>query len=241
MVSIQKRALKNQYDRVVKFETVFLPTGPMYVVNGKGWDYATNETDPLNEVDYTDVGQTTTELWRLEAQGVHPIHLHLVQFVVLAINGAAPSAELVNAGKDVVHVGEGFAPFPDRTSVTIAATYGPNIGEYMLHCHNSVHEDRDMMRAFIIRNATTGLMSMTAYPKANLMQNQGAVFGVGIAGGNVTSRYAVSTASLNAQTPAAILSRYLNSNIYDVMYPTGANSAALKNYTDNPWLSTKCG
>lgn len=28
---------------------------------------------------------------------------------------------------------------------------GPHLGEYMMHCHNNVHEDDDMFRAFMVR------------------------------------------------------------------------------------------
>ena len=35
--------------------------------------------------------------------------------------------------------------------VIIAARYGPHLGEYMMHCHNGVHEDNDMFRAFMVR------------------------------------------------------------------------------------------
>ena len=34
--------------------------------------------------------------------------------------------------------------------VIIAARYGPSLGEYMMHCHNNVHEDHEMMRAFMV-------------------------------------------------------------------------------------------
>ena len=35
--------------------------------------------------------------------------------------------------------------------ITLAARWGPNLGEYMMHCHNNVHEDDDMFRAFMVR------------------------------------------------------------------------------------------
>ena len=35
--------------------------------------------------------------------------------------------------------------------ITLAARFGPNLGEYMMHCHNNVHEDNDMLRAFMVR------------------------------------------------------------------------------------------
>ena len=34
--------------------------------------------------------------------------------------------------------------------VIVAARFGPHLGEYMLHCHNGVHEDHEMMRAFMV-------------------------------------------------------------------------------------------
>ncbi len=34
--------------------------------------------------------------------------------------------------------------------ITVAARFGPNLGEYMMHCHNNVHEDNDMLRAFMV-------------------------------------------------------------------------------------------
>ena len=36
--------------------------------------------------------------------------------------------------------------------ITLAARYGPELGEYMVHCHNNVHEDNDMFRAFMVRD-----------------------------------------------------------------------------------------
>jgi Multicopper oxidase len=35
--------------------------------------------------------------------------------------------------------------------VIFAARYGPHLGNYMMHCHNIVHEDKDMLRAFLVR------------------------------------------------------------------------------------------
>jgi spore coat protein A, manganese oxidase len=43
--------------------------------------------------------------------------------------------------KDVVYVGE-------NETVRVAMTFGPHTGRYMMHCHNLVHEDHDMMGQF---------------------------------------------------------------------------------------------
>ena len=45
----------------------------------------------------------------------------------------------------VMHIGANVG------RITVAARYGPELGEYMMHCHNNVHEDNDMFRAFMVR------------------------------------------------------------------------------------------
>lgn len=44
----------------------------------------------------------------------------------------------------VMHIGANLG------EVIVGARFGPHLGEYMLHCHNGVHEDNDMMRAFMV-------------------------------------------------------------------------------------------
>ena len=48
-------------------------------------------------------------------------------------------------GAQVMHIGANVG------RITLAARWGPNLGEYMMHCHNNVHEDNDMFRAFMVR------------------------------------------------------------------------------------------
>ena len=43
--------------------------------------------------------------------------------------------------KDVVYVGE-------KEMVRVVMKFGPRTGKYMMHCHNLVHEDHDMMTQF---------------------------------------------------------------------------------------------
>ena len=51
--------------------------------------------------------------------------------------------------QDVMHIGANVG------KITLAARYGPELGEYMMHCHNNVHEDNDMFRAFMVSAAET--------------------------------------------------------------------------------------
>ncbi|NEK58756.1 multicopper oxidase family protein [Geodermatophilus sabuli] len=94
------------------------------------------------------------ELWELENNSggwFHPIHLHLVDFKILDRDGRPPEP-YERGPKDVVYLGE-------NETVRIIARFGgafpqPNgelvrrTGRYMIHCHNTSHEDHDMMSQF---------------------------------------------------------------------------------------------
>jgi FtsP/CotA-like multicopper oxidase with cupredoxin domain len=70
----------------------------------------------------------------------HPVHVHLVDFRILSRNGGAPRP-YEQGPKDVAYVGEG-------ETVRVVMKFGPHEGRYMIHCHNLVHEDHDMMSQF---------------------------------------------------------------------------------------------
>jgi hypothetical protein len=84
-----------------------------------------------------------TEIWEFENGSggwFHPMHIHLVDFKVLSRNGRAPFA-YEKGPKDTVYVGE-------NETVRLLVKFGPHEGRYMVHCHNLVHEDHDMMVQF---------------------------------------------------------------------------------------------
>jgi bilirubin oxidase len=86
------------------------------------------------------------EVWQLKngAGGwSHPVHIHLIDFQIIARTGGKRSVLNYEkeALKDVVLLGEG-------ETVTVIARYAPYDGVYMFHCHNLIHEDHDMMAAF---------------------------------------------------------------------------------------------
>ena len=70
----------------------------------------------------------------------HPVHVHFVDFKVLSRNGSPPLPQ-EKGPKDVVYLGEN-----ETVRVLIRFTNGH--GKYMMHCHNTVHEDHDMMGQF---------------------------------------------------------------------------------------------
>ena len=106
----------------------------MWTINGKIWETDRVDANPK-------LG--TTEIWSLQNNSggwFHPVHIHLVDFQILDRNGRPPYA-FERGWKDVAYVGEG-------ETVRVAMKFGPHKGRYVMHCHNVVHEDHDMMNQF---------------------------------------------------------------------------------------------
>lgn len=109
-------------------------TGGMWVINGKTWNK--DEIDAAPEFD-------DYEIWTLRNPSggwFHPIHIHLADFQIIDRNGKPPFP-YERGWKDVFYLGE-------NETVRVVGKFGPNTGKYMTHCHNTVHEDHDMMRQF---------------------------------------------------------------------------------------------
>jgi FtsP/CotA-like multicopper oxidase with cupredoxin domain len=111
-----------------------------WTINGRTW------TDVIAS-DFTQViadpGLNDVEIWELENKSggwFHPVHIHLVDFQILSRNGQPPF-DFERGPKDVAYVGENEA-------VRLIMRFGPHRGRYMVHCHNLVHEDHDMMHQF---------------------------------------------------------------------------------------------
>jgi FtsP/CotA-like multicopper oxidase with cupredoxin domain len=67
------------------------------------------------------------------------VHIHLIDFRILDRNGKPPMPHELGP-KDTVYVGE-------NETVRVLARFEGR-GKYMIHCHNLVHEDHDMMSQF---------------------------------------------------------------------------------------------
>jgi FtsP/CotA-like multicopper oxidase with cupredoxin domain len=126
----------------------FERTNGLWAVNGQTWDdvIASGFKSVLGNPGLGDV-----EVWNLQNSSggwFHPVHIHLVDFKILSRNGRAPSA-YEQGPKDVAYVGE-------NETVRVIMRFGDpkapvkNVGRYMLHCHNLVHEDHDMMHQFSV-------------------------------------------------------------------------------------------
>jgi FtsP/CotA-like multicopper oxidase with cupredoxin domain len=134
---------------VAKRELRFERHGGQWTINGVTWEDVEATGFKLlfgNPQPYT------VEQWTIinESGGwFHPVHIHLIEAKIIArnTNGGKPFA-WEGGPKDVFYTGE-------NETVTALMQFGtqPNgEGKYMIHCHNLVHEDHDMMVQFSVGN-----------------------------------------------------------------------------------------
>ena len=113
----------------------FASTMMNHTINGRRFE--------MDRIDET-VRFGDTEVWSFINDGPfpHPVHMHEVQFQVLARAGGRGRVLPWETGwKDtvLVHPGE---------RVDVITTFNQNRGRFLLHCHNLVHEDMGMMLNF---------------------------------------------------------------------------------------------
>lgn len=85
------------------------------------------------------VKRGTAEEWVLETSGnwSHPVHIHFEEFRILSRNGAPPPAH-ERGRKDVIVLSPG-------ETARIFIQFRDFKGKYIMHCHNTLHEDHAMM------------------------------------------------------------------------------------------------
>ncbi|MGB6298450.1 MAG: multicopper oxidase domain-containing protein [Rivularia sp. (in: cyanobacteria)] len=118
-------------------------------INGNIWDRNRVDANPgLNDIEVWEI-ITNSRDW------FHPVHIHLVHFQILERNGQTP-LPYERGWKDVVYIGE-------DDNIKLIARFEPHQGKYMMHCHNTVHEDHAMMTQFEVGSG--GIDPMSAPPK----------------------------------------------------------------------------
>jgi FtsP/CotA-like multicopper oxidase with cupredoxin domain len=130
-------------DGTIKTTTLRLErTNGAWTVNGTTWEkivesnYEFCEARPL---------EGTVEKWIIQNKSggwYHPLHVHLVDFKVLRRNGQ-PAMAHERGPKDVVYTGE-------NETIELLMKFD-GCGKYMVHCHNLIHEDHDMMTQFEVQ------------------------------------------------------------------------------------------
>lgn len=111
-----------------------------WTINGQAYDSASPpQAKPV---------VNTIEQWNFinPTNHPHPMHLHLVQFQVVNINGL-PQEPSDIGWKDSVIV-------PPASELSILARFNKYTGRYVFHCHNLEHEDFSMMAEFEVVSAS---------------------------------------------------------------------------------------
>ncbi|HEY9596474.1 MAG TPA: multicopper oxidase domain-containing protein, partial [Cyanophyceae cyanobacterium] len=124
--------------------------GGQWKINNKTWDKGRVDANP---------GFDDVEIWTLvngAGSWIHPVHIHLVDLQMLDRNGRPP-LPYERGWKDVFFLGE-------NERIRVITRFGPNRGKYMMHCHNIVHEDHDMMTQFEVGQGGFDPMSAPAQP-----------------------------------------------------------------------------
>ncbi|KFA71735.1 hypothetical protein S40288_09677 [Stachybotrys chartarum IBT 40288] len=121
-------------DHIFRFEQ----TAGVWTINGVAF------SDVANRL-LANVPRGTVQRWQLQNLSggwTHPVHIHLVDFRIIARGGGRQVLPYESRGlKDVVWLGR-------REAVVVEAHFAPYPGVYMFHCHNLIHEDNDMMASF---------------------------------------------------------------------------------------------
>ena len=210
--------------RVFKFGR----TNGHWSINGETWD--------TMKIAASDVGQNTWELWRFETGGgwFHPVHIHLIDFFLIKREGGdnkGVSAYEQFSPKDVFYLG------PSNT-VYVVARFGAHKGDYMFHCHNLIHEDNDMMRAFHVTDSAGGKNALSAQPFIinplnNIIYNNWAY------ADPVLGETNAKQSSLMPTFNRTHFNKTLTKNLYRIFYPLQSDIALMKG-ADNPWQSKWC-
>ena len=205
-----------------------------WTINGESWD--------SNKIAASDVGQNTWELWRISTGGgwFHPIHIHLIDFFLvkrenfigpLSTNSNGLRTNEFLSAKDVFYLAPGDTDY-------VIARFGPHKGDYMFHCHNLIHEDNDMMRAFKVINSSNTRNAESAKPFVVNKLN-GIIYNNWKYDDPMMSETAAIHISKAKPFNKILVDRTLSSNLYRIFYPRPSDIQLMEGVF-NPWQSKWC-
>ena len=147
----------NEVVRVREWE--FGRINGMWHINGKLWDPDIDHSPEFLANPPDKVRRNSAEIWKFRSTSGgwdHPIHVHFEEGIILSQNGVplAPGDQyrtdiyrMGGTGRvDEMEVFLRFRDFPDPDYAGPAA----DAGRYVLHCHNTLHEDHGMMATWNI-------------------------------------------------------------------------------------------
>ncbi|MHB8456045.1 MAG: multicopper oxidase family protein [Acidiferrobacterales bacterium] len=118
----------------------FQNMGGAWLINGRLFD--------VNRVDAT-VKRGAVEQWNLSSMGdwSHPIHIHLEEGRILPRGDVNLQAQ-ERGRKDIYRLGSTMGGIGIPASASVVISFRDMLGKYVMHCHNTVHEDHAMMIRF---------------------------------------------------------------------------------------------
>jgi len=113
--------------------------GGAWAVNGKFFDQTISAFPRQN----------TAEMWNFKSgKGwAHPVHPHLEEHRILSRDNQPPP-DFEVARKDMSVIGENVIGTRGTGEIRIFMQFRDWLGDYPMHCHNTVHEDHAMMILF---------------------------------------------------------------------------------------------
>jgi FtsP/CotA-like multicopper oxidase with cupredoxin domain len=112
-------------------------SGGAWVINGEFFD---------PDVIRMFITQNTAEKWTVKSGGgwLHPLHIHMEEHQILSRKGkSVPIDE--RARKDTTRVGDSAIGDDNSGELELFIQFRDWLGDYPMHCHNTVHEDHAMM------------------------------------------------------------------------------------------------
>jgi FtsP/CotA-like multicopper oxidase with cupredoxin domain len=136
LLDLPSRNVPIAKNRTWKFDR----SGGAWSVNGRFFD-----PDVFSAV----IRRDSAEIWNFESPGgwVHPGHPHMEEFQILDRDGKPPPAWEVGR-KDMLGVGDSVFGEDNSSKARIFLQFRDWLGNYPMHCHNTVHEDHGMMILF---------------------------------------------------------------------------------------------
>ncbi len=98
------------------------------------------------------------QVWTIKGTGgwTHPVHIHFEEGIILSRGGKAPPEWEKWAKKDMYRIG----PENDSTGIMeIAYRARDFLGDYVMHCHNTMHEDHAMLLRWDARHTGAALVA----------------------------------------------------------------------------------
>jgi len=135
----------------------FNRTNGQWAINGELFDPDIDHTPARLNNPRHQVKRNSAEIWIFESVDDgwdHPVHVHMEEGVATRVDGVAISPSQLSRrdiwqlrGRGRIETFRRFRDFPDPEFSGVP----PGIaGRYVMHCHNTVHEDHAMMVSFTV-------------------------------------------------------------------------------------------